>query len=62
MQGCCKVGNKFKRGIKQNLSPVEKGEVPQFLPTKGLFMNTTTISSRLALPNQALLFDARSLV
>jgi len=48
-------------GIKQNLSPVEVGEVIQFLRTKGLFMNTTTISSRLALPNQALLFNLEAL-
>jgi len=61
-QGCCKVGNKSKSGINQNLSLVEKGEVIHFQQTKGLFMNTTTISSRLILPNQALLFDARSLV
>jgi hypothetical protein len=32
-----------------------------FLATKGRFMNTTTISSRLVLPNQAFLFDLDAL-
>jgi hypothetical protein len=37
------------------------GEVIHVPPTKGLFMNTITISTRLALPNQAFLFDLEAL-